>query len=144
MYPLICDIISGTHNNTALVTTQRSPVSKERQRELLAMHARLAHVGAAAVCKLHPGLARKEMQVIQSCEACLQAKMVRRSYPDVPAGLKARRPGEDQPRRGLVARPAIKAPRSVRRRTVRKDLDQEAERGVLSNLGRISSPFRHA
>ena len=94
MYPLICDIISGTHNNTALVTTQRSPVSKERQRELLAVHARLAHVGAEAVCKLHPGLTRREMQVIQSCEACLQAKMVRRSYPDVPAGLKARRPGE--------------------------------------------------
>ena len=94
MYPLICDIISGTHNNTALVTTRGSPVSEDRQRELLAMHARLAHVGAEAVCKLHPGLTRREMEVIQSCEACLQAKMVRRSYPDVPAGLKARRPGE--------------------------------------------------
>ena len=58
------------------------------------MHARLAHVGVEAVCKLHPGLTRREMQVIQSCETCLQAKMVRRSYPDVPAKLKARRPGE--------------------------------------------------
>ena len=87
MYPLICDIISGTHNNSALVTTQRSPVSVERQRELLAMHARFAHVGAAAVCKLYPGITRSQMHVIQSCESCLQAKMVRRSYPDVPAEL---------------------------------------------------------
>ena len=79
MYPLMCDIICGTHNNTALVTTQRSPESEEQQRELQAMHARLTHVGAGAVCKLHLGLTRKEMQVIQSCEACLQAKMVRRS-----------------------------------------------------------------
>ena len=43
-----------------------------------------------------------------------------------------------------LPRPAIKAPRSVRRRTMSKALDQEAERGVPSNLGRVSSPFRHA
>ena len=43
-----------------------------------------------------------------------------------------------------LPRPVSKAPRSVRRRTVREALDEEAEGGVLSNLGRVSSPFRHA
>ena len=53
------------------------------------MHARLAHVGAEAVCELHPGLTRREMHVIPSCEAYFHAKMVQTSYADVPAGLKA-------------------------------------------------------
>ena len=43
-----------------------------------------------------------------------------------------------------LPQPAIEAPKSVRKRTVKKALDQEAERGVPANLGRVSSPFRHA
>ena len=61
---------------------------------LLALHSRLAHVGAGAVGRLQPGLKRNDQLVIQTCPACIQAKMVRRPYLDIPPELKATKPGE--------------------------------------------------
>ena len=75
--PLICDVISGTTtDNRTLVTTRGPAVTEERWVGLLALHSRLAHVGAGAVGRLQPGLKRNEQLVIQTCPACIQAKMV--------------------------------------------------------------------
>ena len=58
------------------------------------MHARLAHVGAASVGRVHKQLTQADLAVIHTCPQCLEAKMVRRSYLSVSAALKATRPGE--------------------------------------------------
>ena len=76
LYPLICDVISGTTDNRNLVTTRGPPVTEERRVELLALHSRLEHVGAGAIDRLQRGLKRNEQLVIQTCPACIQAKMV--------------------------------------------------------------------
>ena len=54
----------------------------------------LPHVGAASVGRVHKQLTQGELAVICSRPQCLEAKMVRRSYPSVSAALKATRPGE--------------------------------------------------
>ena len=78
LYPLICEVISGTSTNRTLVTRHihRPPVTQERKVELSALHSRVAHVGAGAIGRLQPGLKRNEQLVIQSCPACIHAKMV--------------------------------------------------------------------
>ena len=60
----------------------------------MALHSRLAHVGAGAIGRLQPGLKQNEQLVIQSCPACIQAKMVRRPYLDVPPEQRATKPGK--------------------------------------------------
>ena len=80
LYPLICEVISGTTSDRTLVTTHTRahgpPVTEARRVELLALHSRLAHVGAGAIGRLQPGLKLNEQLVIQSCPACIQAKVV--------------------------------------------------------------------
>ena len=95
LYPLICEVISRTTtDNRTLITTRGPPVTEERRVELLALHSRLAHVGAGAIGRLQPGLKRNEQLVIQTCPACIQAKMVQRPYLDIPPELRATKPGK--------------------------------------------------
>ena len=92
LYPLICEVMSGRGSDRTLYTSDITAVSDERRRELLTLHARLAHVGAASVGRVHKQLTQAELAVIRTCPQCLEAKMVRRSYPSVSAALKATRP----------------------------------------------------
>ena len=91
LYPLICEVISGRGSERTLYTSDVSAVFDARRRELLTLHARLAHVGAASVGRIHKQLTQAELAVIHTCPHCLETKMVRRSYPCVSAPLKATR-----------------------------------------------------
>ena len=52
-YPLMCEVLSGKGSDRTLYTADITAVSKERRRKLLTLHARLAHVSAASVGRIH-------------------------------------------------------------------------------------------
>ena len=87
LYPLICEVMSGKGSDRTLYTSEESVVSDARRREILTLHDRLAHVGATSVGRVHTLLTQAELAVIRTCPQCLAAKMVRRSYPSVPAAF---------------------------------------------------------
>ena len=65
LYPLICEVISGTTSYRTLVTrAHEPPVTEARKVELLALHSRLAHVWAGAIGRLQPGLKLNKRLVI--------------------------------------------------------------------------------
>ena len=64
LYELKCDVLSGTTRDTVLVATSTA-VSEARRKEVLYLHACLAHVSGKSVQRVHQGITDEEVAAIR-------------------------------------------------------------------------------